>query len=278
MPGFEQEGSMRDAVNKVRRLTYSKLLIGTLGVVLVLALSFGGWVYRAKTQRDLNMQLLGAVRKGNAEEARQLLERGADPNIRDVPQQQLSLWQQIRYAFHKDRQTVQGQMPTVLEMAMHSDSDPNPRMVNAALVKTLLEAGAHPDDCSEDHITPLMVAVQFDSPQTVQMLLDHGANPLARDDDGLRPIHYLTGNDTDELKIADLLIKSGEDVNVTDNTGNTPLMNISGSENIPMVRYLIAHNANVNQRNEGGNTALTIAESEEEKETIRLLKAAGAKH
>jgi len=110
------------------------------------------------------------------------------------------------------------------------------------------------------------------------MLLDHGANPLARDDDGLRPIHYLTGNDTDELKIADLLIKSGEDVNVTDNTGNTPLMNISGSENIPTVRYLIAHNANVNQRNEGGNTALTIAESEEEKETIRLLKAAGAKH
>ena len=269
---------MRDAVNKVRKLTRSKLLIGTLGVVLVLALSFGGWVYRAKTQRDLNMQLLGAVRKGDAEAARSLLKRGADPNIRDVPQQPLTLWQQIRYAFHKDRQTVQGQMPTVLEMAMHSDSDPNPRMVNAALVKTLLEAGAHPDDCSEDHITPLMVAVQFDSPQTVQMLLDHGANPLARDDDGLRPIHYLTGNDTDELKIADLLIKSGEDVNVTDNTGNTPLMNISGSENIPTVRYLIAHNANVNQRNEGGNTALTIAESEEEKETIRLLKAAGAKH
>ena len=269
---------MRDSVNKVLRLRRRILLIGTLGIVLALTLSFGGWVYKAKTQRDLNRQLLSAVRDGNTEAAQALLERGADPNIRDVPQQQLSLWQQIRYAFHKDPQTVQGQMPTVLEMAMQSDSDPDPRVVNAALVKTLLEAGARPDECSEDHTTLLMAAVGRDSLQTVQMLLDRGANPLARDDDGMRPIHYLTGNDTDELKIADLLLKSGEEVNVTDNRGNTPLMTISGSKNIPTVRYLIAHGANVNQRNEGGNTALTLAESEDEKETIRLLKAAGARH
>jgi len=277
-------------------------------------LSFGGWVYEVKTQRDLNMQLLGAVRKGDAEAARSLLKRGADPNIRDLPDEQLNLWQLIQHAFHKDRQIAQDQTKTktMIEMAMAPDSNPN--IINVALVRTLLEAGARPDDCSDD-VTPLMTAVDKDSLQTVQMLLDHGANPLAKDDDGTHPIHFMSTlyDDPDKLKIADLLIKSGEDVNVTDNNGNTVLMYVCGwrdipalrfliahgarvdvrddngdtpliryfklqlPEHIPTVRFLIAHGANVNQRNKDGETALSLAKNREDKQSIRLLKAAGAK-
>ncbi len=307
---------MADGVQTTRKKRRGKVLFGTLGIVLALALSFCGWVYKAKTQRDLNMQLLGAVRKGDAEAARSLLKRGADPNIRDVPQRSLSLWQQIRYAFHKDSQPADDQPQTVLEMAMMSDPDYASDGVRRILVKSLLEAGARPDDCSERHITPLMRAVKDDSPQIVQMLLNLGANPLAKDDEGRRPIDYMYFDDPDGLKIAEMLVKRGSDVNAVDNNGRTLLLQSCYYKNIHMLRFLIAHGArvdvcdkhdntpliyclliglfskrkdtdmakfliahgaDVNHRNILGGTALSIAKRHKDKEMVRLLEAAGAR-
>jgi len=268
---------------KTRKRRRWIILFAAFGTIIVPSLLFCAWVYKTKSRhtvatapRNLNTKLLAAVKANDTEAAKTLLAQGADPNIRDVPQQKEVGSHTIdRKDSHKR---------TLLEMAIglnsevFVESERAPDIENVPLVKALLDAGARTEDSSDRHRTPLMKAVNMDELRTVQLLLDHGANPLAKDDDGRHPIHFMERDDPDALTIADLLIKSGEDVNVTDNTGNTPLMNISGSENIPTVRYLIAHNANVNQRNEGGNTALTIAESEEEKETIRLLKAAGAKH
>ena len=78
---------MSSTVSKTRRNWHRRTLFGTLAAIIVLALSFCGWVYRAKTQRDLNMKLLGAVRNDDTETARVLLMQGADPNIRDVPEE-----------------------------------------------------------------------------------------------------------------------------------------------------------------------------------------------
>jgi len=304
---------MPDAAKTTYKHRRKQGLFGTLGIVLALALWFGGWVYKAKTQRNLNMQLLGAVRNDDAETARLLLAQGADPNIHDVPEEQLSLWQQIRHAFHKDSQSPNDPPETVLEMAMSlggNDAD----TVNVALIKTLLEAGARPNDCSGDHITPMMVAVQFDSPQAVQMLLDHGANPLAKDDFGRLPIHCLYFDDPDALKIAEMLVKRGEDINATNDSGRTALLQssilgnihmlrffiahgakidvVDNDDNTPLidclrstlfsertdiVKFLIAHGADVNHCNKVGETALSLAKSLKYKQSIRLLEAAGAK-
>jgi len=143
-----------------------------LCILVLVAALFGGWLYHAKTQRDLNMRLLGAVRKGDVEAARLLLLHGADPNIRDVPQQ-LSLWQQIQRAFHQNSQKADDRKSTLLELAFDSEYE------NPPMVKVLLDAGARPDDSSHAHVTLLMTAVSFDQLQTVRTLLDHGANPLA---------------------------------------------------------------------------------------------------
>jgi len=267
---------MADGLQITHKQRRRKALLGTLGIVFILAVSFCGWVYKAKTQRDLNRQLLQSVLDEDAEATRSLLKRGADPNIRNEPQQPLSLWQQIRYVFHKDSQTAQDKNATLLGMAMYSDSADTSEPVDVALIKTLLEAGARPDDCSDGHITPLMVAVQYDSPQAVWILLDHGANPLAKDDDGRHPIHFMERDDPDALTIADLLIKSGEDVNAADNFGRTALTNSCSYKNIRTIRFLIAHGADVNQGHKG-STPLSLTKSWGNKQIVRLLEAAGAK-
>jgi len=209
-------------------------------------LSFCGWVYKAKTQRDLNMKLLAVVLDGDVEATRSLLKRGADPNIRNEPQQPLSRWQQIQYVFHKDSQTAQDQNATLLEMAMYSDGYDTSEPVNVALIKTLLEAGARPNDYSDGDRTPLITAVRYDSPQTVRILLDHGAR-----------------------------------VDVLDNDDNTPLMCCiqlpRRAEDTDIMKLLIAQGADVNHRNKAGNTALSLARKDEDKQSIRLLEAAGAK-
>ncbi len=253
-----------------------------------------------------------AVRSGDANVARLLLARGADPNIRDSPDEQLSLWQQIQIAFHRNSKSSDDQlshvMRTMLEIAMSQENE------NALLVQALLDAGARPDAGSDsDTITPLMIAAGRDFPQTVQILLDHGANPLAKDYSGRIPIHFMQSDDLDALKIAEMLVQRGNDVNSADNAGASVLLQNCVYGNIHMVRFLLAHGArvdacdgngdtpllgcfrtvstprisdivqlliargaDVNHRNKQRETALSLAKMWEDKQSIRLLQTAGA--
>jgi len=277
---------MSDTVNKTRKRTRRTALLCIL--VLVAAL-FGGWLYHAKTQRDLNMRLLGAVRKGDVEAARLLLLHGADPNIRDVPEQQLSLWQKIRHALHRDSGSESDQAnlhpSTLIELAFLTSLDESNlsreesdvSRENALMIKVLLDSGARPDDCSEGGTTPLMMAVLGDRLETAQTLLDHGANPLARDDTGQLPIHYLAFDEGSQLKVVELLVKRGNNVNAADNEGETVLMKaLHKRVDVSILRSLIARGANVNARSKNGNSALLEATGVGDVRTILQLLEYGA--
>lgn len=273
---------MSSTVSKTRRNWHRRTLFGTLAAIIVLALSFCGWVYRAKTQRDLNMKLLGAVRNDDTETARVLLMQGADPNIRDVPEEQLSLWQQIRRAFHKKSQLTADQPDTVLEMAVSFRDE------NIPLVKALLDAGARPDDCtasstpSYSHITPLMDGISSGRVQTVQTLLDHGANIRARDDSGAIPLNRRQWDRHGEpvaaqIKIVKLLVNAGSDVDTVDNAGRTPLMNVIGESTPPEVaQFLVERGAKVDARSVDGSSALTSAAAYGNEGIVQFLLAHGA--
>lgn len=63
-------------------------------------------------------------------------------------------------------------------------------------MKPLLEKGADPDLArSGDKSTLLHYAVQF-RVETIQLLLDYGANVSARDENGLQPLHIVAGAKT----------------------------------------------------------------------------------
>jgi len=287
----------------------------------VAAALFFGLTSRAKRQHELNTKLIGAVRNSDTEAARKLLAQGADPNARDVPERKLTVWEQIERAFLKNPDGSSSRYTTALELALYPNSETDAETAselvgeqggeNASLVKALLDAGARVEEnSSPGHETPLMTAVDFDQSKTVQTMLDHRANAKAKDDAGQIPLHHLREN----LLIAELLLKAGNDVNARDNQGMTPLMAISCKcvNGTPeMIRFLIAHGAKVDARskdgtssllntvysndihslqllieqgadvnlgNTAGDTPLSVAKQKNDDEAINLLEAAGAKH
>ncbi|MFZ2329044.1 MAG: ankyrin repeat domain-containing protein [Rhodoferax sp.] len=57
----------------------------------------------------------------------------------------------------------------------------------------------------------------------VQRLIDGGANPNARDDNGWSPLHFAA--QADSAAIAKLLLAAGAQIDEADSNGNTPLSN-----------------------------------------------------
>lgn len=72
---------------------------------------------------------------------------------------------------------------------------------------------------------------------------------------------------------------SGNDVNVnmTDEQGNTPLIEAARFGHDDTARALIEHGANVQAKNKAGQTALMLAVSNGHDDVVRVLKEAGAR-
>ena len=74
------------------------------------------------------------------------------------------------------------------------------------LVRLLLERGAHVDAESPNGTTPLMMAAQYGSEDSVKLLLDHGADPSRRNQRDLRASDFakLAGRDSLAVRLQKL--------------------------------------------------------------------------
>ena len=107
----------------------------------------------------------------------------------------------------------------------------------------------------------------------VPLLLDHGADVNARDEDGNTPLHL-----THQTFIAGQLIKNGAEVNAENNMGETPLIRIlrDGKPSLGFVCFLKNKGSDVNARDYEGNTALHWAAVRKEEDIGALLVENGA--
>jgi ankyrin repeat protein len=172
--------------------------------------------------------LIEAIRAEQPQIVRILLERGADPNLKEL------------IAASDAVDANQGATP--LDAALETNET---EMVDL-LIQHGLNLQQHPSALHSSTSTKML-----------RFLLDHGALIDGRDENG--ETYLQTAIDNDEEEIVELLIERGANVNVADEEGVTPLMRV---ESIEDARLLLEHGANVNATDNEGQTALHLLTSE----------------
>ena len=156
------------------------------------------------------------------------------------------------------------------------------------IVALLLDHGAEVNAPDRNGVTPLMLAVhERGFPEIVKFLIEKGAQVDARSNNGSTPLHRAAqasiGNryrspllcmtsihpdfrrDIEEvrqrpLEMIQLLLDTGAQVDARDEDGNTPLIVAAkGTDRPEIIQLLIEKGAEVNARNNDGSTALMVA-------------------
>lgn len=147
---------------------------------------------------------------------------------------------------------------------------------DAATVRSLIQQKADVNAPLADGTTALHWAVRADDLKSADLLIRSGAQPNSQDRYGLTPLAIACSNAN--AVMARRLLDAGADPNSSGPTGETPLMiaarTDSGRE---VVKLLLEHGAAVNSRDKiVEDTALMWAVRANQPESVKLLLAAGA--
>lgn len=122
---------------------------------------------------------------------------------------------------------------------------------------------------------PLVRAAREDNIEEVQEALLNGAKVNSRDKATQETALECAARNGNR-EILQLLIRSGADVNLVDNVGQTALMQIGEQATSDIVWDLINAGAKVNLADHDGDTALTEAASSNDSDVVKTLLDAGA--
>ena len=143
------------------------------------------------------------------------------------------------------------------------------------IVKLLLEYGANPNARMNNGQTPIFIASYFGDLKSMKMLIEHGADVNVKDHLGNTPLHKAAEGDSP--KAAELLLSHGADIHAVDKEGNTPLhiAGYMGSED--SVWILVRSGARIDIKNEEGMTPPNEAYEEDYGRIVKIMKKYGAK-
>jgi ankyrin repeat protein len=147
---------------------------------------------------------------------------------------------------------------------------------DVARVQKALKEGADPDNQVEREGDTLLIDVcmrhSSHSYEIAKLLLEHGANPNLKDDDGGTALMYATRDRSGKLPL--LLLQHGADLNLKDNGGNTALFHAVELGNDKTIQLLLQSGAKIGDVNSSGRTALDLAKRYNHKKVAELLERA----
>ncbi|KAG5745288.1 hypothetical protein H9Q69_007620 [Fusarium xylarioides] len=136
-------------------------------------------------------------------------------------------------------------------------------------VSGLISQGANVNGRSGDGDTPLKCAIRYDQVGTCRLLLQAGAQS-----NDLPPLFKASA--VGSLKIARMLIDSGESVHDKSKTGKPYFVDVVAKGNLDGIKFLLENGAPVNARNERREEAIVQVVKTDNIEITRLLLAHGA--
>ncbi|XDV33670.1 hypothetical protein PO909_003992 [Leuciscus waleckii] len=130
---------------------------------------------------------------------------------------------------------------------------------HTAVVKALLQKGAHVDATTKDGRTALHIAVENCKPQVVQMLLGFGAHVQLRGGKAQETPLHIAARVKDGVRAAEMLLKSGADVNAEQENGETAMHVAARHGALEMMRALIQEGGDVTWKSKVDENSLHVA-------------------
>ena len=140
-------------------------------------------------------------------------------------------------------------------------------------VRVLVEQGADVNQ-AVGGMTPLHWASYWGNLETVDLLIDAGADPAVADDLGVTPLW--TTAERGDVALARKLLDAGADPNAALLSGETSVMTAARAGQTGLVALLLAEGADPNARATRGQTALMWAAAQGHPEVVEVLLANGA--
>lgn len=259
-----------------------KAVVLVVFVVLVVVIPLGGrWFWRRLQFSQLRVPLIEAVKTGNTVRVGDLLDQGADPDVRLDYQPEPMTWTHVLRLLQGKRQTAPSEENTVLMAAAEEG--------RADIVQQLLEHGAEVGATDILQFTALDQAALVGAMDCVKLLIAHGANVNGRSTHGYTSLfHAIEGDSEGEFRAnspkpescVELLLQHGAEVDARDDSGQTPLIYsmfvFRLADASPTVRRLLNQGAHIEAADMEGKTALIQAASYGEYEAIQTLLQCGA--
>jgi ankyrin repeat protein len=126
---------------------------------------------------------------------------------------------------------------------------------------------------SADGFTPLHYAAYFGQPESARFLIERGARPeTARNPMRVSPLHSAVS--ARHLEVAAVLLAHGADPDARQQEGWTPLQGAAHNGDAAMVRLLLDHGADPSLAADNGKTALEVAREAGREAVVDLMQAA----
>ncbi|MDF2966104.1 MAG: serine/threonine-protein phosphatase 6 regulatory ankyrin repeat subunit A-like [Rickettsiaceae bacterium] len=141
-------------------------------------------------------------------------------------------------------------------------------------VEILLNKGAEVNTIIKKGWTPLMIAVQGGYQEAVELLIRRGADIDKADSQGFTSVHYAADNGY--LEIMKKLLGGRANPNRCSSDGCTPLMLATLAKHKEVVKLLIKHGVDIDKGDDEGCTPLMLAAQKGYKEIAEVLIKGGA--
>jgi ankyrin repeat protein len=210
-----------------------------------------------------------------------LLDNGADPNLADA-NGYTSLHRVVRDSDYGINLVSRDDILTIVKSLLKHGANPNVRLSqdkekaaeeikNGNVAIEGKRTAVTVDEIILQGATPLFLAAEVNNLDVIKTLVEAGADPLIASERGTTPLMMAAGAGTDvqrerepqeratAVETAKFLVEHGADVNAAGQYGWTALHAAAYQGLNDVIAYLVSKGAKIDQKDEFGQTALSIS-------------------